>query len=342
MRETYYHYSISIVTARFMTFLKHLLIANFLVASVFVQQAAAISIPKGERTFYLATDEIVRKYEVIGHFHSERVTRRAKLSVNNLSKVWGAPTEIKHNHGNLYGSLFLGASSLLLTLPNPLLAIGVATGISSLSYWRTQEVMVWDKGDYLIEVNTRKSNQSSLVSSWIWKYKALDRAVPILGNARKPKNYFTVGYGRGLGSLLKGDASYGNGQYFLLARRVVGISNYAFYLESGASWGLPGKSTPESAQWVRIPVNLAIKSNIDALGFSYGIGAGYEFYKEFSSLSQGSETLRDAKSLFAFVEYRFSSQLSFGIRDNMQWIDRDDISTTIAANQLSSYASIRF
>ncbi|MDH5546331.1 MAG: hypothetical protein OEZ43_12120 [Gammaproteobacteria bacterium] len=304
--------------------------------------ASAMSIPERDQDFYLATDQLVGKYHDIARLHKTNLSKKIGLSVDNLTTAWGEPKQVKQNRGNLFGSIFVGVGTALLALPNPIAAIGLASGVGVLSYTRTQETMIWDKGDYLIEVNTRKSRRSSQVSSWIWKYKSLDQAVPIFSPGKSSKNYFQIGFGRGTEALMSRSSSYGNGQYFVLGHRVARLLDYQLFLEAGVNWGLPGKATPDGAHWVRIPLHMVVKTEMNANGFSYGAGLGYQIAKEFGSVNNDAKALGGARSTYAFIEYRFSPQLSFGIRENLQWIATSSPEHPLFSSQLASYASVRF
>ena len=315
----------------------------FLVSSIILStNTTASSLPESENDFYLATDEIVSLYSDIPRLHRTGQNTNRKISINTLSSIWGKPQTISRNDKNIFGSLFLGISSLMLTLPNPLAAIGVATGLGSWSYSRSQETILWDKGDYLIEVNTQHSSRNRLVSSWKWMYKSLDRPVPILGKTKKSHKYFQIGYGKELSSLLDNSADYGNGQYFLFGHNVANINHYKAFIELGAHWGSPGNATPGNAQWVRIPLNVSIKTPTGKSGFSHGGGAGYEFKKEFSGFDNEQVTLTGATTIFLFTDYRFSSELSFGMRGSLQFIERAGSSNLLNTNQLSSYVRVNF
>jgi len=307
-----------------------------------ISPAWAGGIPVEDKSFLLSTDELITHYRSIPTLHGEPKRRSSNLSIEKLTDLWGSPNEKRENHSNLLGSAFLGAASIIFVLPNPLLAIGFVTGIATTNYLQTEETLIWDKGDYLIEVNTRSKSGTNWVSSWKWNYKSLDSLVPIIGTDTRNKNYFLVGFGRGLESIVHNKSSYANGQYILFGRHLGKIGANNLVMELGAQWGLPGKSTPDAAQWVRIPFNVLLKTPFSENGFSYGAGIGYQFSKEFSSFRLDQNTLQSAKSAFGFVEYRFSKRLTVGVKNDLQWISQSLSANHVAVNQISSYAGVRF
>jgi len=322
--------------------MRHTLIPLSIAFVFSISVASAGSLPSAEKDFYLASDELINHYRDIPRFHREQNPARSRLTVNNLSSLWGKPTEVSEHRQNLWSSIFLGASTMVFALPNPLLAIGIAAGVTTASVIQTENTLVWEKGDYLIEVNTRAKKGQSFVSSWKWNYKSLDRLVPIMGTDAVSKSYFLVGYGKGSESLFGNSSSYANGQYFLFGHQIQRIKNIRLFFEMGGHWGSPGNATPDDAQWVRIPVNFLMKTPVYANGFSFGSGFGYQFSKEYNSFQLGRNALRGAKSIFGFVEYVFSKRISIGIKNDFQWIENQSSSDKIIVNQLSTYAGVRF
>lgn len=307
-----------------------------------VSELWALDLPVEEHEFYLATNEIVDQYRDVSRYYEKNGRSGKGLAIDNINSLWGEPKRLSLNKNNLLASGFLGLGTLVFTLPNPLLAITLATGITSFSYFQSQELAVWDKGDYLIEANMRYSGNKGMISSWIWKYKGLNKAVPILGQKRTAKNDFKVGFGRGHESMFNGNSSYGNGQYVLYAHQIHSNQYARLFLETGVSWGLPGKSTPDNAHWVRIPVNLLMKTDLAASGFTFGAGGGYQFSKEYGAPSEDVQKRVGAKNVFALIEYGLTGRLSIGVKDEIQWVGVSGARDSVLSNQVSSYFGVKF